>query len=55
MNDDFVKVVLLKFFFVLRMCPLTVGMDFGKCLRTVAKSSPGNVGKKPLSIAFVHV
>ena len=55
MNDDVVRVVLLTFFFVLRMCSLTVGMDFGRCLRTVVKSSPGKVVKKPLSIAFVHV
>ena len=54
-NDDVYEAVLLTFFFNFRMCLFTVGMDLGRCLRTVAESSPGNVVNYPLSMAFVHV
>ena len=47
--------VLPMFFFVLPMCPFAVGIDFGRYFWTVAVSSPGNVVKNPLLIAFIQV
>ena len=37
------------------MCPCAVMMDLGKCLRTRAEVRPGQVVKKPVSIAWIHV
>ena len=38
-----------------RMCPRTVGLDFGRCLRTRLDVRPGPVGNRPVSIAFIQV
>jgi hypothetical protein len=37
------------------MCPWTVAMDLGRCLRTRSAVSPGQVAKWPRSIAWIHV
>ena len=43
------------FIFVLRMCPLAVATDLGRCLRTRSAVRPGQVAKKPWSMAAIHV
>ena len=44
-----------KVFLVSLRWPWAVGINLGKCLRKMGLVSPGQVVKRPLSMAFVHV
>ena len=47
--------VLCRFFLIFFICPLAVGTDLGRFLRTVLTSKPGKVAKKPFLMAFIQV
>ena len=54
-DDGVGRFVERMFILVLRMCPFAVAIDLGRCLRTRSEVRPGQVAKKPLSMAAIHV
>ena len=53
--EDGTYLVDLTFFWSCRRCPLAVARDFGRCLWTKSEVRPGQVEKKPESMACVQV
>ena len=49
-EEDFVE---RMFIFVLRMCPFAVAIDLGRCFLTRSDVRPGQIVKKPLSMAAI--